>query len=155
MTLGTLSILNAAVVDLLAGPVARQSLKGITVEHFGSVEEIGALLARYKARMPGAFFCPSTVTFTTAPVQTTNVLVSYLLLVGIPSRRAPEDRYAVNWLLADEVASCLNYRSISRAGLPTTSPVDFVRLTRLEYADHDVLSAFLLGFDIAVRNWQP
>lgn len=160
MPSGSITVLNEKVLALLAPLVVSESIKTLEVQHFGTVNDIGELLEKFKGRMPGAYFCPASIVFKSAQgsggaIRATDASFTYLLLAALPSRRNPTERHDSVWLLVDEICSRLNLASLTAAGLKVLSPVDFVRLTRVDYLDAEQVTAFLIGFEIGLRNWNP
>ena len=130
-------------------------LKAISVEEFKTEEALGELIQRFRPQMPAGFLStPSGVLEKAAGPRVLDARLEYRFLVGLTTRRSTKERRDAAFQIFDHFCQLLSLRQIGRQGLATTSPPDFVRVTLVDYADSNEIAALLVGFSIAIRNWQ-
>ena len=80
--------------------------------------------------------------------------LDYSFLAGISDRGATMRRRDLAYRVFDKFCEALALQAVTRAGVATTAPINFIIVRSMDYADTPETSAMLMRFTVGIRNWQ-
>lgn len=130
-------------------------LREIAVESFANADDLNELLERFRGRMPAGFLSfPGARTRKAPGPRVLDVDLDYSFLAGTADRRDTGTRRTLGAQVFELLMSLVSLQQLGNVGISTTSPLNFVSITAMEYADTQELAAILIRFTVGVRNWQ-